>query len=258
MVSLVFRRLMASVIVVFGAVACENGSLISSESAFESTGNRSALLGSSAPETRIAYYEGLVRKNSSDAKALRGLGREYAAQKLWNQSAGAYREALILDTGDRDAQLGYARAQLGLKRYGDASAHAQKALAVRRDVDALLMAGVSLDGLGQGDAARALYQEAIKINPRDLDSRSNIALSMALAGQPDAYATMRAVAFAPDADGRHQRNLVLVAAMTGDPSRARADGREFGLGDKEIDAIIAIAARARSGGAAELGLAART
>ncbi len=222
---------------------------------FDSDRTGRALLASSVPESRIAYYNAAIARNSSDAEALRGLGREYARQAAWQSSAGAYREALIVNAGDVDALLGFGRAQIALGDAPGAYRSAAAALERRETLPALVLAGVALDMAGNRPEARAHYERALAKDRRDLDVRNNIALTMALSGDPGAHAAMTTVAFAPDADGRHRRNLVLVSAILGLDAQAAADASRLGLGAAERDAIVAIGRRARSNGAQAMGLA---
>lgn len=213
------------------------------------------LLNSSVPESRIAYYSSAIKRNPRDASALKGLGVEYSRLSRWRDSAGAYREALIINPRDADALIGMGRAQLAVGDANGAFANGEAALAIHRSLDALMLTGVALNYVGRTQEALAIYEEALSNNPRDLDLRNNIALSMALAGDARAYPTMEAVAYAPDSDGRHKRNLILVAAILGRAPDAQAQARQFGIGKNELDEIFKIAGKMRMDGAIAAGLA---
>ena len=213
------------------------------------------LLNSSVPESRIAYYSSAIKRDPRDASALKGLGVEYARLGRWRDSAGSYREALIINPRDAASLIGLGRAQLAMGDPNSAYANGQQALGINRSLEGLMLIGVALNYVGRTQEAMAIYDEALARNPRDLDLRNNIALSMALAGDPRAYSTMEAVAYAPDSDGRHKRNLILVAAIVGRVGDAQAQARQFGIGKAEMDEIFKIAGQVRMDGAMAAGLA---
>lgn len=206
-------------------------------------------------DTRIAEFRGRLAGNPSDVAALNGIGREHARRGEWTFSAGAYREALVVAPQNREALLGFAAAQTALQDFQSAYMHAQRASAIRRDVASLMAEGMALSGLGQRAQARAVFQDAVRIAPRNLDVRSNLSIALALAGDPQAYGTARAVAFAPEADPRHRRNLFLVAGITGQDANARVEGVQLGVPTQEMEEIFAIGRQARVQGVGAFGLA---
>lgn len=232
-----------------GLSACEDGS-------FQSLSTKPAEFTRSAtPEARIAALRSRLKQAPGSTSTLEALGREYEATGDWDAAAASYRELLILAPSNQSALVGYASAQVARGDYTDAYAHAAKAVKQRPNIDSLMVAGAALDGLGRQSEAQALYTQALAKSPRDLDIRNNLALSRALTGDPDAYAMMRAVAQAPDADIRHKSNLVLVAAILGRESDARKDGERLGVGKKDIETILKLGRRARTEGPDVFGIA---
>ena len=209
------------------------------------------------PDARIGMLKSTLAQNPQDASALKSLGAEYSGQAQWPESAAAYREALILKGNDREALIGHSTALSAQGSYAPALIEAEKAISAKAGVDAYLAAGVAQDGLGRQVEAQAYYDKALASNKRDLDVRSNIALSKAMQGDPNAYAIMSGVALAPDADERHRANMVLVSALLGRMSDAKAYGAKFGMPRKDVNEILAIAAKARTQGAAAFGIARR-
>ena len=205
---------------------------------------------------RVAQLKAQLAANPNDAALLRAIGVEYARQARWTESAGAYREALLVAPSDRAAVLGYGRALMGGRDFAAAREAGLAALRSRRDREALMLAGVALAAERRTQDSRTLLSEALALAPRDLAVRTNLALAAALAGDPTAYGEMRTVAFAPDADLRHRRNLVLVGGILGFEDQARAEAPTLGIGAEEAAAILAIGRRARSEGAAAFGVAA--
>ena len=204
---------------------------------------------------RVAALRSRLAARPDDPDVLKALGAENLRQGQWQAAAGAYHEALLVAPADRDATLGYGRALLGGGRYGAARAHGEAALAARRDREALILTGAALAAEGRAAEGAAHLAAARAAAPRDLAARTNLALALALAGDPSAYDVMREVAFAPDADPRHRRNLVVVGGMLGLDARARSDAAALGIRGRELAGILEIGRRARSEGARAFGVA---
>ena len=76
--------------------------------------------------------------------------------------------------------------------------------------------GTIADELGDHEAARRFYDEALKIRPDDPGVLSNLGLSYALSRQlPRAEETLKQAAIQPGADMRVRQNLALVLALEG-------------------------------------------
>lgn len=207
------------------------------------------------PGERVAALNARLAQRPNDPGLLSDIGAEHARAGRWDAAAGAYREALLVDPGRREANLGYGRALIGGGRYDAASAHALAAVEARRDREALLLAGVALTAQGRVQEGVARLAAARAADPRDLTARTNLALALALARDGRAYGLMREVAFAPDADPRHRRNLILVAGMLGLDAQARADAPALGISGSEAASILALGRRARTEGARAFGVA---
>lgn len=206
----------------------------------------------------LANFQSRLDRNPSDVASLVGIGDVHARRADWSRASGAYREALIVNAGSREAQIGYSVAQSALGDYSAAVAHANKAVDTRADTEALIASAVALNGQGQHAAAKQVLEQALALNPRDLDVRNNLALTLALMGDRQAYAMQHAVAFAPDSDFRHHRNFFLVAAMLGMEQAAKKDAAVLNLTSQEVEQITAIGRQARSRGMAAFGITAKT
>ena len=211
--------------------------------------------GVNSREARVSLLRSSIRSDPNNLNALAALAQEHRAAGDWASASNAYREALLLDRGNVDLQLGYATTLTGQELFMEGYNYASAALRGRRSLSALITAGVALDGMNRPEEAQALYREALESQPRDLDTRSNLAISMALRGDPKALPEMFGVASAPDADIRHRANLILVAALLGRVNDATALGKQFGIGTKDVRKIIAKANEARKNGAAAIGIA---
>lgn len=195
---------------------------------------------------RVAELRHDLRADPSNVEALRQMGKIYADQGLWVESMGAYREALIVAPSDRLLMLGFGRGQLAVGDYAGAYKSAQQAGG--GDVEVMLLRSGALAGMNRLTEARTELETARQMAPRDLDVRSNLGLVAALQGDATAYAIARAVAFAPDAEYSHIRNMVLVGGITGNDASARYDAERRGLDPAEIGDIIAVGRRARTQG----------
>ena len=215
----------------------------------------SDLGGVNSREARVSLLRSSIRSDPNNLAALAALAREHRAAGDWVSASNAYREALLLDRGNADLQLGYATTLTGQELFMEGYNYATSALRGKRSIAALITAGVALDGMNRPEEAQTLYREALQQAPRDLDTRTNLALSMALRGDPKALPEMFGVASAPDADIRHRANLVLVAALLGRMNDAKALGKQFGIRTKDVRAIVAKANTARKSGAAAIGVA---
>jgi len=206
-------------------------------------------------QARVALLTSTVRRDPENVQALKALGEEHKSSGDWARAANAYREALILNKGDKESLSGYATALVAQRHYAAGFEQAKRALGSTKTLNGQITAGVALDGLNKPSEAQDFYLAALKETPRDLDARNNMAISMAMQGNDQALSQMLGVATAPDADVRHQANLVLVAALTGQVSLARRYGNDFGFSKKETNEIIALAAKARREGAGVIGVA---
>ncbi len=205
---------------------------------------------------RLALLSNRLNKNPNDTKTLDAIGLETARLSQWDQSLGAYRESLIVEASNSQAQLGYARGLLAVGQYDHVFKHTDAVLAKDpKNLDALILKAGAFTGKRQYQQAEIVLNAARLLAPRDLDVRGNLALTRALAGHKTAYAEARAVAFAPDADIRHQRNLMLIAGLTGHSKSATRDGAALGLAPDTIKQLTALGKTSRGKGMSAFGLA---
>lgn len=187
---------------------------------------------------------------------LLSLGQTYRLVGAHFEAEGAYRVLLERDPTHAEARRGVANALIAQRQPAEALAVLEAAppVPVRPDepppgIDPLLenTKGVALDMLGRHAEAVAAYTEALSVAPSDLDIRSNLALSQALAGEhATAVRAMRAVASAPMASLRHRQNLVIVLGLSGDLAAAEEAALRFSRGDAEVGQFLAYVARLRA------------
>ncbi len=86
--------------------------------------------------------------------------------------------------------------------------------------------GIALDMLGDYEAAQANYRAALELDPTNLSYESNLALSMALAGNTiEAIHILERLAHSPNATPRIRQNLALAYGLVDDMKMARKMGR---------------------------------
>ncbi|MGP1393934.1 MAG: tetratricopeptide repeat protein [Inquilinaceae bacterium] len=180
------------------------------------------------------------------------LGRTLARAGNHEEAAGAFNQALIDDPDNSDALRGYANAQIALGRPEVARVNLEAALDSETlppsDRPFVLNSlGVALDLLGRHEDAQARYRDGLDLTPGDLDLRSNLALSLSLAGADTAAVDlMRTVAAAPAAEARHRRNLALVLGLAGNAEGAAEALRRADVPADEITAQVQQYARLRA------------
>jgi tetratricopeptide (TPR) repeat protein len=206
-------------------------------------------------QERLASFRSQLQQNPTNIAALIGVGDEELRRGRWQEAAAAYAEALLIDPQSNRSRTGYTAAQSGLGNWNVAHQSAVIAFSQEPTAINLSILGVTLSGLGQHDEAIAQLEQAVAQEPRNLHARNNLALAMALNGDPAAYTIQRAVAFAPDADDRHVRNFYLIAAMTGFESNARREGSSLNISEDLISEIFQIGRSARQIGPSAFGLA---
>ena len=203
----------------------------------------------------IALYKKAVRENPNNPDYLVGLAERYISTSDWSLAAAAFREALLIHPSQERAILGYGYASVALGYYKDAIQMVSPMTGQRNNVKADLIVGIALDGIGETQKARQIYTRLIEKNPRDLAARTNLALSLAFEGNQEAHDIMHQVAWSPDAQMRHKRNLVLVCALLGETRFARKEGRALKIDPAIVDQIIELANDAKQQGIGAVGVA---
>lgn len=190
--------------------------------------NFSDVTGSIGASTTLPTDQDQLRRFADD------WGRRYDANRKNKTAAITYSRALhALDQNEQAVAvlqglaIQFPEDMKVLGAYGKALADAgrlQEAADVltrahtpeRPDWSVLSTQGSIADQLGQHEAARAFYDQALKIKPNDPTVLSNLGLSYALARQLSrAEETLLTAAKQPGADLRVRQNLALVLALQG-------------------------------------------
>lgn len=208
-------------------------------------GDRSLALGDTP--SAVSFYLRAAEVDGQTLAPLLRAGEVASANGDHAAAIAAYRAAVQRDRRSAAARVGLATALLRAGASEDAEAvlraepEVRGSEAERRRARRLL--GVALDQQGQHDKAITVYEQALAEFQDDLDLRSNLALSLCLAGRCEEGVSQSAtVAADPRARAPHLANHVLVLALAGrDPGR---DGSVLLFLDRAD--IAALQDRARS------------
>ena len=156
-------------------------------------------------------------KNPKDKTAALTYAKVLQALNQNNQAAAVLEGVAIQNPQDKAILATYGKALVKAGQLKQAAEVLPKAHTPERpDWSVLSAEGTISDELGDHDAARNYYQEALKIRPNDPTVLSNLGLSYALSRQlPRAEETLRLAAAQTGADMRVRQNLALVLALEG-------------------------------------------
>jgi len=185
-------------------------------------------IGKTQPPATIPTEEGALRRFADDwgrrydanpkdkviamtyARALHGLDQN-------TQAVAVLQNTAIQNPLDMDVLGAYGKALVDAGRLKEAADILSRAHTPERpNWSVVSTQGTIADELGDHEAAREYYHEALKIRPNDPTVLSNMGLSFALSRQlPRAEETLLLAATQPSADMRVRQNLSLVLALEG-------------------------------------------
>ena len=144
------------------------------------------------------------------ARALHGLDQN-------TQAVAVLQNTAIQNPNDMEVLGAYGKALADAGRLTEAADILSRAHTPERpNWSVVSTQGTIADELGDHEAAREYYREALKIHPNDPTVLSNMGLSYALSRQlPRAEETLLLAAAQPGADMRVRQNLSLVLALEG-------------------------------------------
>ena len=142
------------------------------------------------------------------------------------QAAEAFRRVLEIDGRNAEALRGLGLAMLHREQPELALERFRAALDIEEDVRLYNAMGVAYDMMGDHHGAHTHYYLALDVDSDNLSARSNLGLSLALAGYyGDAVATLDQVARSPLATAEHRKTLALAYGLAGDTDMAARTGR---------------------------------
>jgi Flp pilus assembly protein TadD len=175
----------------------------------------------------INVYRSIIASGPGHDEVIVELGDVLLDAGALDDAMDAYEKVGADAAAKLGAELGLARASLKLAQSEAALAHFQKASDLApEDVRCLVGLGVALDLLDRHDEAQQKYRAVLKLQPRHVAARNDLALSLALTGRyPDALEILAPLAMSSTATPRIRQNLALIYGLMGDARKAVAMGR---------------------------------
>jgi len=176
----------------------------------------------------IHDYRDIIKEEGPPCEpAYVGLGMALLDANAVDEAKKTFEKALALFPRSACAFVGMGAVYLTLNQPENALKSFDCALAIDpRCAKALNGHGIALDMLGDICGAQANYKAAIELDPNNLSYKSNLALSMALAGNPtEAIRELERLACSPCATPRVRQNLALAYGLAGNKKMARKIGR---------------------------------
>lgn len=197
------------------------------------------------PASAVALYERAAELSDQAPEVMLALGETRLITGDATGAAQAFRSALTRAPNDPQALLGLGTAELQQGRFDRAVRSLQLAAPALNTAVAYNRLGTAYVLAGEFAHAQEAYRAALARAPGDLDIRSNLALTLALGGEPGA-ARAEATAFAesPLSEPHHLRQQMLILTLLGD-DRSAAEALA-GLPPTEHDALLAKAREIRS------------
>lgn len=194
-------------------------------------------LRSGDPNTAATFFDRALALAPSDEKAARGAAQAAAASGHVDEAVDTLRRTASRAKGDGRASLDAALGKLLVLNHQPAEAEAAFRDGLRSAPDSaklLTGLGISLDGQHRFPEAMRSFQAALRHAPDDLPAHNDLALSMALAGDPEtALRLLRALRVEAEGGGAPAAvvktiigNIALVQAMRGDLVGAEVAGAD--------------------------------
>ena len=183
----------------------------------ESSGNAAA--------AREMYGKVAARYPDQPAGYL-GLGRTSYRTGDPAEAAQHYRTALTYAPDSLDARYGLGKALLASDRPEAAIEQFDRLIAEEAaDTRPYVAKGVALDMIGRHGQAQTVYRSGLELAPMNVALRTNLGLSLALAGEyKSALRVLEDAARDPKATARTRQNLALVYGLAGEMEDAAATG----------------------------------
>ena len=174
-------------------------------------------------QTAAALYQRAHELAPEQVEPLVHLGQALSQSGAHEQAAEAFRRALVIDPNSAEALRGLGLAHLHGKQLDLAMARFYDALAIKEDVRLYNAIGVANDMKGDHLAAQTHYYLGLDVDPQNVSIRSNLGLSLALAGFfGDSVRVLDSVARDPRATPQHRQTIALAYGLAGDSDAAAA------------------------------------
>lgn len=142
-----------------------------------------------AEQNRLAeaarHFETSLSLNPRNSKARINLARVRLMQGDASGAESLLKQAVESRPNDPEAHAAYGRLLLANRRPAEAEAHLRRALALRADMGTRLDLARACHALGRVEEAIALYREALRREPDQLEALNNLAWLLATASEAD-------------------------------------------------------------------------
>ena len=174
----------------------------------------------------VTIYKRVHDLAPNRADVLVELGQVLSALGAHNEAAETFRKAAKLAPNNVDALRGLGNNLLAMDQAALALEQFVAALAVQEDPRVYNGMGVVHDMNGSHDSAQSSYKSGLALAPNDFSLRSNMALSLALAGKFDeAIQILGRMIKEPGSTVRHRQNLSLIYGLAGKFAEAASIAR---------------------------------
>lgn len=174
----------------------------------------------------IHDYRDIIKECVDCEKAYIGLGLSLLDGNSVDEAKQTFEKAIAIYPKSAEAYAGLGSVYLVIDQPENAMKSFEVALALNPTMGKALNGyGIALDMIGDHVNAQANYRAAMEIEPYNISYESNLALSMALAGNaPEAIHILERLAASPKATPRIRQNLALAYGLAGDMKMARTIG----------------------------------
>ncbi|GGE36012.1 pilus assembly protein TadD [Agaricicola taiwanensis] len=173
--------------------------------------------------TALAVYMRASELAPDDPGVLVKIGDLHARNRRYTAAGAAYQKAISLSPQKpaADALIGLGNVQVASGDVAAGTASLDRAAEVARTASQYNRLGVAQTQAGLFDKAILSYRKALE-SREDIDTGTNLALAMALAGRHDeAIELMERIVKAPTVQTRHKANYALILAVAGKEDAAR-------------------------------------
>jgi Flp pilus assembly protein TadD len=178
-------------------------------------------LANGAPDTALHIAQQALAANPRNVPAMVRVAQAQTALGQRDQAAHGFRHVLALEPDNGGAALGLGRLELASDPAAAAAVLLRLSAREPHNVPVLIDLGIARDLLGQHAEAQRAYRLALAVEPGRTAANVNLALSLALSGDPrQALAILRPIALSTGASPRMRQDLAVALVLAGNDEEA--------------------------------------
>jgi Flp pilus assembly protein TadD len=175
-----------------------------------------------SPELALQISSNILVQHPGNEAALLTRGEALTALGRPDEAAASFQAALAANPQSVGAMIGLGRLRLASDPAGAEQLFLDALSHEPRNGVALNDLGIARDLQGRHGEAQAVYRQALGVNPDMTAAQVNLALSLAMGGQPQqGVQLLRPLADAPGATRQVRHDLAAVLTMSGDRAGAQ-------------------------------------